>query len=305
MHITKRIETKIDIHNVLSFSSDKNSLLYTLAERYEGKCYRSCLITSVTSIVRRSNMMLNDVGGSIDVMFEVEGIVLQPGYIITDALVVNRASNMGIETIIATTKYANISIIGDRHLDSVKVGQYLPVVVSDVGYMLYEPKISVRATSSIHSVIPKYFKVQTDDVDVNMLSGLLKQINLMEAKCNTLDRKSWKYFDDLLYAYKKQPERAGEIISGGIKVTDLVNSIKDYKYIGCDNSVHRTTGLASAVVPADIVPCDIAGNTAIVSYLLETYYYGLKTIHDIIALHDGNSLVTHKNIWLIMNHIKL
>jgi hypothetical protein len=249
--------------------------------------------------------MLNDVGGSIDVMFEVEGVVLQPGFICVDALVVNRTSNMGIDTIIATTKYANISIIGDRHLDPVKVGQYLPVVVCDVGYMLYEPKISVRATSKLHSVIPKYFKVQSDDVDASMLAGLIEQIRDMEAKCKTLDKKSWDYFDGLLYAYKVQPGYANEIIKGGLKVSDLVDTIKKYEYIGCDNSVRRTSGLVSTTMPQDIVPCDIANNTAIVSYLLEMYYNGLKTVHDIIALHDADSLIKHKNIWLIMNHIKL
>ncbi len=306
MLINKRIETKLDIHNVLAFTSDKNSLLYTLAERYEGKCYRACLVTKVLSIVRRSNMMVTEAGGSIDVMFEIEGVVMQPGYVIVDALVVNRSSNMGNEQIIATTKYADISIVGDRHLDSVRVGQYLPVMVCDSGYILYEPRISVRATSAIHVAIPKYFKVQTDDVDATVLSAQLEQIKQMEDKCKVLNQKSWKFFNDLLYTYKKQPERGGNIIKSGIKVADLINTIKNHSHVGYDNAVNGTLGLASTELPNGVTPCDIATNTAIILHLLESYYNSLRVMYEIITLHEtDDSLTKHKNIWLIMNHIKL
>jgi hypothetical protein len=307
MLITKRIETKVDIHNEMSFARDKNSLLYTLAARFEGKCYRSCLITKILSIVRRSELMVNGEGGSIDVMFEVQGIVLQPGWIITDAVIVNKSSNMGIEVLVATTPHANITFLGEKYLDSVRVGQHLPLMVLMSGYSLYESKIKVHATPKLHMNPPKYFKVHDDDVDVGMLADLLDQIKTMEKQCEPLrTQKSWKFFTDLMYAYKKTPPSAAAIIKDNVNVMDLIQKIKQYTVVGYDNSVDQHKGLVACSAPTNIVPTTIATNTGIVSVMLESYLNGLRVIYELITTHNTpESLADHKNIWLVMNHIKL
>ena len=145
MIITKILETQLDIIKPSDiFSPDINNvILRLLKEKYEGKCYKSCLILKITQIIRASNIYMSynlDGSAFISVLFEVKGLIYQKGEIITDAVIVNKDSN---GTVQCQTQYASIHLRQDKVLNIFKNNQRIPLIVHKVRYILNQNNISI------------------------------------------------------------------------------------------------------------------------------------------------------------------
>jgi hypothetical protein len=299
MLIKRRIETRIDIVNCIMFYSDPKSLLYVINEKFVGKCFNNCYIVKIIEIIRQSKCMLNGKVGQIDVMFDVSGIVLSPGDIITNCHVINRTVSENADYIIARSDNCAVLAQGVKQLESVKTGQILPLMVIDTKYILFDDKISVTAKPIAHNAVSTYYKVNKDSpINMNMIEELQNMIN--EITSAKYDEKSWTFFDNLMYAYKND-----QVIEAS-PIMDIINNMENHDVVGIPAAIRCTKGLVSTKLQPDATVLTLSSNTAIAVALLETYYKSLYVVAELTATYTNTDLlISHKNIWLLLNHIKL
>jgi hypothetical protein len=233
MFIKKVLETYIDITNPNDiFSADVEKMLISkLNDKFVGKCYMSCLITKVNSIIKRSFIYMKDTllgDGSINIMFEVDAIEYIKNEIITGCKIIKKESN-GI--IHAISEYAGIQINIPSSLSIFKEGDYIPVIVKMVRYNINQSTISILATPFVPNSDPIiYYKIidHLSTPELNVIKSLLNQINdeeLFLKNINANSKKIYNFFDDLL-SKKTQKINYKKLLPGNItnvKISDILN----------------------------------------------------------------------------------
>jgi hypothetical protein len=82
--------------------------------------------------------------------------------------------------------------------------------------------------------------------------------------------------------------------------------MEKYDVVGIPAAIRCTKGLVSVKLQPDATVLTLSSNTAIAIALLETYYKSLYVIDELSSTYTNTDLLTsHKNIWLLLNHIKL
>jgi len=308
MKIKKIIETGVDIQQPISFSTAvDDNLLMVLRDRYEGRCYMACYITSVDRIVRRSELMMDSGaikgGGTINVIFEVSAIIYNVGEIIL-AKIIKRTSDT-IENIVASTETCDIIVQNQKTLNSVTVGQHIPLVVSQMRYNVGAPKIAIAAVPLTFShEITLYYPKANQAVDQDKISDILELIKQEEAVYAALDAKAKSFFVGIMHAYNVPPK----VITSDL--SKVINELSSYQTVSRPPSIN----LSDKVVVCDIqlnksdptIEIRELTNTQIACCLLEDYYNGIRLIREMVELYSTPAILqAHTNLWLILKQSKL
>lgn len=212
MIIQKYLETRIDLFDPLDIlNPNLNEVcMKHLSNRFEGKCYMSCLIIKIIRIIKHSQRyMSNDLYGNayIHVSFEVDGIIYNKGEIITGCNIVKIESDGRIH---AKSKYAGLQIRQDESLINIyKEGFITPFITKRVLYNPAQSSISVEALPftpvyPIH-IIYKITK-PLDNTEREKILYLFEQLSIILKETELVKKKSiksYEFFEKLLYPYKK------------------------------------------------------------------------------------------------------
>lgn len=212
MIITKILETSIDLFDANDiYQSNVDDLLkHRLEARYKNYCYQSILITDITKIIRRSDIMMVsdrlDGAAYVDVQFEVSGVILIQGEILHNCKVAEIQPN----SIVITHQYASIKLQkepGDQNISRIlQKDQVIPMVVQQVRYYPNSKTISALAYPYIPTVSKNYYYHITSGlsaVETEKITMVIDQINKEEAlHSNLKTNKAYDFFDSLLYSYK-------------------------------------------------------------------------------------------------------
>lgn len=204
MILEKVINTKVDITDpILIYSSDINSVIIDkLKQRFEGKCYASCLILEVLEIIKKSNITFSrekqDSSASCSVMFRVKGIILKQNEIIHNCIV-QKIHKEG--HIICKNNHMAVYIKYSKPLQTIKEGQIIPAITGLVRYNLFRPAISVNALPFI-PVFKKdvIYELLVDESDE--ITALIKKSDEEKKLNEKIDKKVLSFFTELLYPYK-------------------------------------------------------------------------------------------------------
>jgi DNA-directed RNA polymerase subunit E'/Rpb7 len=212
MRIKKYIQYTIDLFGSLIYSNNYNELcLKLLKQKFEKKCYASSLIISIDKIVRISEVRFPtnriDGAGYIDVIFEADTIIYEPGDIICCKV------TKGTKEIYAEHKYIDLKVKRDvksNLLKIIKDNQIIPFKIQRCKYIIDSKKISAIAKPLIPEQEPinYYYQIseKISEKEELKLSKLMFMINQQE-KINELEKKKdpkiYNYFENLIYGYKK------------------------------------------------------------------------------------------------------
>ncbi len=314
MLITKLISIGVNIQNCIGLFTDANNLKSIIKEKFEGKCFRCCLVKSVDRIVRVSDCVINQEGspnyGVINAIVEITGIVYGPGEIINGCTVTNKGDH-GV--IICSTEHASIIIQSHRTLESIQPGQKISIRVGQTRYGIGASKIAVNAVPFIPTATHAVYKMPAEAVNKALLIDVIERIKDEESQAEALritNPNGWDTFNQLLYAYtEKQPTPKGV---KAVSVFDIVDSKPDGEiYISRDPRLDLATPMVYQYANNDAIPVGqfvapmlTANQLAIL--MLEDYCAHLRTIREMLEIYSTPEMVDlHKNIWLIFRKAKL
>lgn len=216
MHIKKIITVSVTIDSKSLYSGDIDDVcLNILRKKYVGVCFKSCFITAITQILRRSRVRsCYELTGNmiVDVTFLADAIVYFKGEVLTcvvknfDAENVYRAEMKEGGIAIDTFKYPHISYkTGDEVLVRVFKDSYSPMMngVSVLAYP-FVPMASKPLICSFDDNRPR----KKRDYNTEKLVDLLKV--LADLKKNLPDDKERvQFFKKIMYPYKNETEEKG------------------------------------------------------------------------------------------------
>jgi hypothetical protein len=221
MYVNKVLETTIDLFESKDiYTADVETMLIKkLEERYKNKCFKSILITEIIKIIRYSDIKLvdNRLDGAayINVQFEVKGVILIKGEILTEC----KVTEIITTGIIVEHKYAGGLIMpGQKNqiYNIIKKGQYIPIIISDVRYNIGQSEISIRGIPFTPLVVKNtYYNINYGlyDGEEDKLKQLLEDFN-NEIKLHAeIKNKSYEFFKELLYPYKNYNKIKAEPIN--------------------------------------------------------------------------------------------
>ena len=206
----KTLTTTIDLTPRELFVADMDALIMKkLTDRYVGKCYQSMLITSITRIIARSlvkmyeNMLSG--GGMTDVKCEVKGIIYSQGEVIHNCQI----KDIQDTHVLAETKHADILIQNDtsnKIISILKVGQYIPVVVSKLMYRINHDMISVigypflpQEREPIYQLITRGFTIE-DSEKIDLLFNSIEEEEKLHVKF--VKDKRYTFFQDMMSCWR-------------------------------------------------------------------------------------------------------
>lgn len=289
MLITKILTTSVDLldPNDMYNADLDNVILRKLKDRYIKKCYQSMYILDITRLIRRSLARITDVrldaGASVDVQFEVSGVILNQGEVLHGCVVLEIRDDI----ITAEHEYAGIKLQKDptgQIIRILQVGQKIPVVVHNVRYTVNESKISVLG-SPYAPYVPDaftYFNI-TESVNPDeseMLDVMLSKIQAEEDLHKQLqtDAKQYEFFKDKLYPYKIRQKaelhkslEAFKPVSLELKsMLEIDNGIVVYPHI--DERINKRFFI-SDTLPPNAVVINISAYGVFMDILTKYYLY--------------------------------
>jgi hypothetical protein len=196
-----------------------------LAEKYENKCYNSCLILKIGDISEIEHSMMSVIYDDLDapirlsVKFTAQVLIYQEGEIITNCKIQKIESN-GV--IFAESKGANIRF-SDNGItgESIGVGDIIPLTVKLSRYIIGMNKISIYAVPFIPSFPDDVsYLVSEELTDETKIRKILSMINTEEKEIKNLDRTIVDFFNNLLYPYNNYKEP-----------TEPIKTLEDFKSI--------------------------------------------------------------------------
>lgn len=212
MIIQKSLETRLDLVDPADILNSNliEVCMKHLADRFEGKCYMSCLVIKILKINKHSQRyMSRDLSGSayIYVNFEVDGIIYNKGEIVTGCNIVKIEADGRIH---AKSKYAGLQIRQDTSLVNIyKEGQIAPFITKRVLYNPAQSSVSIEALP-FTPVFPQtiIYKIknpltESDREKIHHLFDKLKKTQAEADKLSTESKKAYKFFQNLLYPFKK------------------------------------------------------------------------------------------------------
>ena len=315
MIIHKLIEIGVDIESPIAFFNDTNNNLLTyLKDNYEHKCFRSCFITKIERIIKYSEPIIDqeqdNCFAKLNVQFEVKAVSYTPGDIITGCRVVNKDRT---GSLLCYSKFAFIGLKGHKYLQSIKPDQLISIVVGDASYHPGSEKISVKGLPLLFKQHSNLYRIDTSKLSLDqkdIINNMLNQIKEEEIKCDDLKKiniRGWEFFDNLLYAYKKEQPLPND----AVEISIFIDSINDKELIGWISRDHKIR-LSKPVMyfykrPPDTI-YNIPDSDNMESYLsiLNNYYNFIKTIRKMTKLYNTEEMLSsHENLWKIFKKSKL
>lgn len=206
MIITKIFQTKVHIDDSwLLYSNDIDAVVMdNLKQRFEGKCYMSCLILEILEVQMRSNFIFSkhrqDGSATCSVRVNVRGIAIKKHEILHDC-VVKKIDKDG--HIICKNQYSAVYIKASKVLQTIKQGQTIIALAGLVRYKMFESAISVNALPFIPIVDELSTVIYTVVVsNTPLMVGMLESMEVEIKKNESIDKDVYSFFIELLYPYK-------------------------------------------------------------------------------------------------------
>lgn len=201
MFIKKVIQDTIIIEDPNDQLMDQETkVMDILKQKFEGKCYASCLIKEVTKIIRMGPMLFIESRQNpdikCDVQFEVKALQLKKNEIIHGCIVTKKAED---GTIICKNDDAAIYIKANKLLQGVREGDKIITRLNLSKYKIYKDKISVNGFPFIPVVNDKGIIFEVSPSSSRFLQNLLAELK-EASKCQ--EHKNFNYFKNLLYPCK-------------------------------------------------------------------------------------------------------
>lgn len=299
-----RIETGFDIDDPIGCFAADGMLLYLVRNKYEGKCFRGTFIRTVDKILRQSECTIvadsNAMKGTVNIEFEATTLTYPVGWVVVGC----RIDLVKPEMLVCSRDNVKACIKRVKLLDSLKVGQYIPVRVGKVTYNIGATEVTVLGTLFTPPTSPTIYQLEPSaDVPYD---SVLKLINEEEAMVADIDPKARETFTKLLSPYTTRPP-----LDAHERVLQLSNITADLpKYISRDG---RLDLLQPQLIGMDTLPPDervtervvcIPRGDAIIRVLMD-YYIMLRCRREMVALYkDGDIVNSHTNLWAIYGKSK-
>lgn len=230
MIVEKIIQTVVHLTDpALLYSNNMDAvILDNLKQRFEGYCYRSCLILEVLEIQERGYFIFSrqrqDASASCCVRFKVKGIVIKKHEMLHNC-VVNKVHKDG--HIICRNKHAAIIIKASESLQTIKEGQTIVVFASGaVKYKISKPVISVNAIPFVpifRDTVVFNIKLQSTPLIKKLITDMKREIETNE----TIDSSVHSFFNDLIYPYKSKKKLTNILKIGSIISLEKVSEMKE------------------------------------------------------------------------------
>lgn len=317
MIITKLIEIGINIDDPVGLYSDfDNVLMALLKERYVGKCLRNCYVLDINRVVRASECLINQDGapdfGTINLIFEAQALV----YNIDEVIVACKMIKNTHGIMILSSQYADIMIPTDNSMESITIGQIIPIKVESIRYALGHSKIAIKGLISLPEKTFKIYKLTLPVAEqvISDLDYLLGQIVALEDQVKDVksaNASAWVFFEQLLYAYKDKTPLPDDETS-----VDLIDFIKDnagktmVTYVSRDPRLQLTAPVmcehsaAAAAIEMTANLVEMPPENVLLE-MLNSYHDALKVTLEYISVYNTQPLLdVHKNLWLIYKYAK-
>lgn len=306
MLIKKILQTKIDLNdpNDIFDPNIEEVCRKHLRNRYVGRCYMSCYVSRITKIIQHSNRyMVEESSGSssVDVKFEVEGLIYTPGEVINGCHVVKIETDGRIH---AKSKYAGLQIKKTANINIYKEGQLVPFVTKKVKYNPGQDSISVEASPFI-PLFPenKFYKITDNlsDVDKTRIKMLLEKLNNLKEQVDNIDAdktKSRDFFQGLVYPFKKPKSFEATQMDFHMKA---FNNIKG-KIICLPIEMDKKKGVLYTTDTADTIsePAVVA-----LDFLIREQIMYYETILGFVDIYDTfKKVAEYQSIWRLYNKMK-
>jgi hypothetical protein len=308
----RRIETGFDVDDPIGCFATDDMLLYLVQNKFEGRCFRGCFIQKVEKIVRMSECSIqrdsNAMRGSVCLEFEATVLTYPTGWVVVGCRVelVNEKS----ELIIARRDHIHACIKRVRMLESIQVGQIIPIMVSRVTYNINDTSVSVIGALFTPPLEPVIYQCVPSHTDPAIYTQILQEIATEEELAHTYmstHKSSYETFRRLLSPYTNRPQIATSEQEVQIKSAIAAGP----KYLSRDG---RLDLLLPVCVGMDELPPDervtarvvcLPRGEAIMRVLMDYYIY-LRVCREMITWYsDVNVVNAHKNLWAIYGTRKI
>lgn len=313
MIIKTTIEVGIDLDDPIGQCDDEH-IKHILTVKYQGRCLREHYIQSIDRIIKRGEMVINQMSSAafatLPIIVEVTAIVFLRGEIITGCLIKN--INERAKFITCESQYANVILKQTPMFASLQVGQLVTVQVATAQYAIGAQKVAVSGTPFIPSGTQPIYKIVSHNIPiaVKLMKDVQARIEYEESEMAAVkkqDPKMWTIFSSLTCAYIKPPVITGTLC----QITDP-EALSKFKYITRDCRIAPTTPFVLAVnEPPTDRPWELS-NVLEVSFaealiaVLEDYCAQLRVVREMISVYSTPDLIkSHANVWNIYKMNKL
>lgn len=308
MIITTIIEVGIDIDDPIGQCDDEH-IKHAIETKYQGKCFRECYIKSVNRIIKKGELIINQMSetafSTVPIIVEVTAVVFPKGEIITGCKITH--INDRAKLITCETEFAYLMLKSDNAFSSLQIGQFINVQVGLTQYSIGMPKAVINGAVYLpNDSQPIYEIIEPTMPTEQELKDVMTRIEFEEGEAKKLaGEKSWTIFSALVYAYSS-PQKV-----------EAINILSDHgklnkKYITRDCRIQPTTPYVLAV---DEAPVDrpwkqqnihkVTMKEAIIA-VLEDYVGHLRIVREMISVYSTADLIkSHGNLWAIYRMNKI
>lgn len=289
MSVKKTILTKLSFDDGSAvYTADFDTVLMeALRHKYEGVCYRSCMVTKITKILNVSNIVYSrskqNASCTCSVQFEIIGLVVKNNLMLHNC-VVKKIDKDG--HIACKNNYASIYIKappGSKYLQTIQTGQTIVAITGGKKYKIFNEELSINALP----FIPLYRDIVIYDMVVENPTGIVKKTYdamLDEIEQNKkIDPLVYKFFIELLYPYKSD---------------DVLSSLTEGKVTSIEHIMQMDEGSRLIISNPDSLPID-SPNIFV--------YSGIKKEDPLkstdIQQDSNQNLITTENYENIMGYI--
>jgi len=301
MRVKKVLEVQLDLKNPIDiYANIEGSLLSKLIADYENKCFRSCLVSKVIRIIKRSDCVIAQEGacvtGRINVMFEVEAVVYARDEILTGC-VVKVKDKSGV--IIASSPLATVFMNAHSTTASITVGQIITVRVGAPEYRHGESTITVNALPYLPTYAFHVYRVgELTPADKLLIQEQLREYN-EELAASTAAKvakpEGWKFFEKITYPYKAEQDTPA-----GATAVDIATAFETPGYFSHDPRIGLKPMLYRYAKPTDAgAPYQQQLTSAMSAIALISHCTAaLRAVREMNSVYTEQSLNAHKNLWL-------
>lgn len=333
MLIKKQYEFIVNLNSLELYAADLNIvILDKLRKTFEGRCYKSSLISKILRIIRRSFVRPaqnhTDGSGSVNVVFEAEAVIYNEHDIITNCVVKN-VERSG--ELICKIDHAAIHIRGNVILRGIQIGQTIPIRVVAVRYSKGKDNITINATPYFHAMSFMLYRTDINAKNTQesfeIISDLIKAAEDEKAAFDKLDEKIRDFFTDVFYPFTDKPKREKVAKLESVDMlTDAKRFIKsdsskeapmlvmrhprteksEPEIYHIDESIFKdATKISLLDMKQYEIKVEKESYAQILINYIEEYINYLKMIQELVATFDTeDKRQQHKNIWAIYNRLK-
>jgi len=332
MKIIQSYETVLNIDARDMYSGDLNAvILNQLKRKYEGKCEKNTLVSSIKDISKRSMCRMAqdrlDGSGNINVQFTADAIVYENGDILTGCEVQRIDRN---NRIICKHDLAVIIVKANRILQSLKAGQKITIKISNVSYLSGRDKINIYGSPYSYSYhITLYSTILSSDITAENCELLKKKLIEIENEVKMkVDQKLINFFNETFYPFQTKFNESKKEIKGDFELVDLIaltkqvispdpKNLKGIRMYICRHPIiEKSTPLAMQIKKEEIsgpwfdpktYDVNICQETIgiVLWNLLNDYLNHIRMIREMTEIYPTEKdLESHRNIWDIYRNLK-